>query len=112
MVSLPLRSHDLSRLQEYINDSVTPEVKYSFTGGQVTSLDERGVSIIANGNCAGVPLAAFKKNFVKDEDRGREFKYFVTIRNLKEEVKDERMWNPESQITMNNFGIKVSSFLF
>ena len=61
---------------------------------QMISVDETSDSIIANGKALGVCLKYFKANFIKDD----EFFYDITIRNLKEEVKDEKVESGVSDV--------------
>jgi len=62
---------------------------------KVVSIDETVNSIIENGNCFGIPRKLFEKKFNPKDD---EFKYFVTIRSLKEEVKDENVESGVSDV--------------
>ena len=63
---------------------------------QVVSIDETVDSIIRNGNCLNIIFSKFSR---RDEQNIRVFKHTVTIRNLKEEAKDE---NVESGISDND----------
>ena len=59
------------------------------------SVDETSDSIIANGKALGICFKYFKANFMNEDD---EFFYDVTIRNLKEEVKDENVESGVSDV--------------
>ena len=72
---------------EYLNE--TDETKCSYTG-KVLAIDETYNSIIENGNCFGINRKLFDKKFLIPEEDNK-FKFFVTIRNMKEEVKDENV---------------------
>ena len=61
--------------------------------GQVMSVNEAADSIIGKGNCFGIARKLFETKYM---DQERNFKYLVTITNLKEEVKDD---NVESGIS-------------
>ena len=63
---------------------------------QVISIDEPVDSIIRNGNCLNIIFSKFSRRY---EQNIRVFKHIVTIRNLKEEAKDE---NVESGISDND----------
>ena len=63
---------------------------------QVVSIDETADSIIRNGNCLNIIFSKFSR---RDEQNMRVIKHTVTIRNLKEEAKDE---NVESGISDND----------
>ena len=79
---------------EYLDE--TDETKCSFTGKMI-SIDETFDSIIENGNCFGINRKLFDKKFIIPEDDNK-FKFFVTIRNLKEEVKDENVESGVSDV--------------
>ena len=72
---------------EYLNE--TDETKCCYTG-KVLAIDETYDSIIKNGNCFGINRKLFDKKFLIPEADNK-FKFFVTIRNMKEEVKGENV---------------------
>ena len=70
------------------------EVRNVYTG-QVFSVDETSNSIIKGSKCLGINNNVIKTQFIGQNDG---FSYSVSIRNMKEEVKDD---NEESGISDN-----------
>ena len=87
----PQEAKNYSYTLEYFNSI---GVICSYTA-KVVSIDETADSIIENGNCFGISRKLFEKKFVSQND---DFKYYVTIRNLKEEVKDENVESGVSDV--------------
>jgi len=90
----PKEAKNYSYTLEYFNDEGNDEVICSYKA-KVVSIDETADSIIENGNCFGISRKLFEKKFVRQND---DFKYYVTIRNLKEEVKDENIESGVSDV--------------
>ena len=97
-VGSPQEAKHYSYTLEYQNEEQTTKTTFV---GQVISIDETTVSIIKNGNCFGISALLFSKFAKTDENNGRTLMPTanVTIRNLKEEAKDE---NVESGISDND----------
>ena len=89
LVGSPFEAKNFSYVLEYPHEGQV-SVKYF---GQVMSVNEAADSIIEKGNCLGIPRKLFETKYM---DQERNFKYLVTITNLKEEVKDD---NVESGIS-------------
>ena len=90
-------SHEAKKFSytfEYKNEEKTPHV-HTFHSNQMVSIDETSKSIIESGKCFGMPRKLFDKHVLED----RRFAYSVTIRNLKEEAKDD---NVESGVSDND----------
>merc|ERR1711862_153747 len=90
-------SHEAKKFSytfEYKNEEKTLHV-YNLHSNQMVSIDETSNAIIENGNCFGMPQKLFYK-YVRENKR---FEYSVTIRNLKEEAKDD---NVESGVSDND----------
>ena len=81
----PNEAKNYSYTLEYQNEEQT--VMNQFIG-QVISIDETADSIIENGKCFGVAVKLFEAEFLNEK---RLFKPLVTIRNLKQEAKDENV---------------------
>ena len=79
---------------EYKNEEKTPHASNVYSN-QMVSIDETSKSIIESGKCFGMPRKLFDKHVLED----RRFAYSVTIRNLKEEAKDD---NVESGVSDND----------
>ena len=79
---------------EYKDEGNASSLRYT---GQVISIDETADSIVRIGKCLGISRALFEAQFIDDE---RNFRYSLTIRNLKEEAKDDD--NMESGISDGN----------
>ena len=90
-------SHEAKKFSytfEYKNEEKTPHV-HTLHSDQVASIDETSKSIIESGKCFGMPRKLFDKHVLEN----RRFEYSVTIRNLKEEAKDD---NVESGVSDND----------
>ena len=79
---------------EYTDEESATSLRYT---GQAISIDETAGSIVRNGKCLGISRALFEAKFIDDN---RNFRYSLTIRNLKEEAKDDD--NMESGISDTN----------
>ena len=90
-VGSPQEAKHYSYTLEYQN--VEQTFKNTFVG-QVISIDDTEDSIIENGNCLGISQRLFSSKFINEGKVP-----IVTIRNLKEEAKDE---NVESGISDND----------
>ena len=96
-VGSPQEAKHYSYTLEYQNEEGT--TKNTFVS-QVMSIDEPVDSIIRNGNCLNIFVEQFFSKFTRQGEENRYvFKPTVTIRNLKEEAKDE---NVESGISDND----------
>ena len=91
----PCEARNFTFTLEYVNND-DDEFNCSFSG-RTPSSNETSESIIENGNCYGIPRKMFEKKFI-DPDDNYKFKYFVTIRSLKEEVKDENVESGVSDV--------------
>ena len=90
-VGSPQEAKHYSYTLEYQNEEQT--FKNTFVG-QVISINETEDSIIGKGNCLGISQSLFGSKFINEGSTP-----IVTIRNLKEEAKDE---NVESGISDND----------
>ena len=87
-------SHEAKKFSytfEYKNEGNIPYV-HTLHSNPMVSIDETSNAIIENGNCFGMPRKLFFKYVLEN----RRFEYSFTIRNLKEEAKDD---NYESGIS-------------
>ena len=97
-VGSPQEAKHYSYTLECQNEEGTTKNTYV---SQVISIDEPVNSIIRNGNCLNISIPQFYLKFTRQDEENRHttFKPTLTIRNLKEEAKDE---NVESGISDND----------